>query len=119
MVRPASRLHRWVDRLRRRLIPAPVVVPPNVYRDRTFSVTTVEIDGDTFERCSFECCLIIYCGGPLSMSGCRFIGCQFAFGGDARRAIGFLSWMYCSGAAEDVEATFQAIRQSTHPDSSR
>jgi hypothetical protein len=65
------------------------------YKDQQFSGEPVEMDGSTFEGCTFTKCNLIYRGStPPGLSGCRFEDCAWEFDDAAGRTIAFLRGLY-------------------------
>ena len=54
--------------------------------------TTVHLDGNSYDGCTFVGCRLIYSGrGPVGLSGCSLRDCAFAFKGSAALAVAFLN----------------------------
>ncbi|OCW56919.1 hypothetical protein [Hoeflea olei] len=82
------------------------------FRNRSFFEQSIGLDGSSFRDCVFTSCSISYCGGEIpSLSGCRFDGCTWQFGGPAANTIAFLSGMHRGGFDRLIEATFEEIRR--------
>jgi hypothetical protein len=59
---------------------------------QTYEHTTVELDGNSYDECTFVGCRLIYSGlGPVGLSGCSLRNCAFAFQGSAANAVAFLN----------------------------
>jgi hypothetical protein len=72
--------------------------------------TTVTLDGNLFEECSFVRCKLEYSGiAEVVLTSCIIDDCEFAFVGPASNTLQFLSAMYKDGPSV-VEGIFQAIR---------
>ncbi|MDR8090348.1 hypothetical protein KPB05_23090 [Burkholderia gladioli] len=41
------------------------------------------LDGNEFDRCTFDHCRLIFCGGPFAVMGCNFAEPQIVFDGAA------------------------------------
>ncbi len=78
-----------------------------------FRDQTVTLDGNEYDRCTFENCILEYQGvRPVSLVGSSMNNCQWSFKGPAANAIQFMSAMYQSGGqgAALIESTFNQIR---------
>jgi hypothetical protein len=83
------------------------------YADKAFENVTVQTDGNSYARCEFLNCTLIYSGGdPPSLEGCTFDPPKFAFRGAAGNTLNFLRAMYHGGFRDYVEATFDDIRSN-------
>ena len=87
---------------------------------KTFKDQQVAIDGDSFEKCKFDRCRIVYSGGDhTSMSHCVFEnGCAFELDGAAARTMAYLQGLYHhmgAGGMRLVEDTFNNIRRGVQP----
>ena len=86
-------------------------------QNRVFSHETLRLDFASYENCRFEHCILVYSGyGPVSMSGCSFIGVEWVFADAAEHALRFLTAMYHSGSEGGrhlVEQTFNNIRATS------
>lgn len=57
-------------------------------RDRRFKNERIEIDGEKFTSCTFECPELIYSGGDVEFGpGCVVDDCRPEFSGPARRTV--------------------------------
>lgn len=71
----------------------------------------VEVDGNTYEKCTFEKCTIVYRGGERPVyAHCSFDGVSFRFADAADNTIGFLTDLFHNGFKKTVEQTFKNIR---------
>jgi hypothetical protein len=80
---------------------------------KSFAKQTVVLDGNEFEHCTFEGCVLEYQGlRPVGMSNNTINDCQWSFKGPAANAVQFMGALYQSGSsgAQLVEATFNGIR---------
>jgi hypothetical protein len=76
-----------------------------------FENTTVILDGQGFEACTFVECTIVFRGGALSrFSGNQFIRCQWRLEDAALRTLAFFGAIYRTGAASVIERWFTDIR---------
>ncbi|EAA0780058.1 hypothetical protein CV237_002104 [Salmonella enterica subsp. enterica serovar Javiana] len=82
----------------------------NMYRN-----TTVDLDGQYFEKCIFQNCTIRFSGNDLfSLVGCKFESCKWSLDGPAANTIQFLRLMYKDMGdfgKQMVEATFENIKK--------
>jgi hypothetical protein len=71
----------------------------------------VVLDGNTYRRCTFTRCRLIFQGGAVPLlNDCRFVETEWAFGGAAMRTVGFLNMLYLGGAKQIAESTIKQIR---------
>ena len=76
----------------------------------SFNHQTVELDGETFENCSFAACRLVYAGGELPhFEGCRFDDCDWRFEEGAGRTLAYLKLMWGAGAKPSVQAMIKEI----------
>jgi len=76
-----------------------------------FENTTVILDGQGFEACTFIDCTIVFRGGALlRFSGNQLVRCQWRLEDAALRTLGFFGAIYRTGAASVVEGWFDHIR---------
>jgi hypothetical protein len=87
-----------------------------VFHGEIFSETTVYIDGNIYEQCSFVNCEIVYSGGDLPrISHCHFQkGSRITLGGCAERTLRLLQAMADpdSGMQHLVRNTFSGLLKS-------
>jgi hypothetical protein len=80
-----------------------------------FKDQRVLLDGESYERCEFKQCVIVYRGGPLSdLVGCSFHDCRFELEDAAQRTLEFLNAIYHGFGDVGmrlVEETFISIRR--------
>ncbi len=85
------------------------------FRDCQFSGTTEVLDGNSYTKCTFHKCTLVYSGGDLpKMEACHSYDCNWKFEGAADRTIAFLRATYHGGGdggKELIEKTFENIRQ--------
>ena len=55
-----------------------------------FEDETVALDGVHFKDCTFKGCELLYDGGVVILERTRFIECDYAFAGHARRTVDLL-----------------------------
>ena len=79
------------------------------YKDQTFENTTVQLDDNTFEKCSFNNVVLQYSGGSLTMSSCDFDRFSFQFGGNLANGLYALYQLF------GTEGMLQIIRGFTDP----
>jgi hypothetical protein len=80
---------------------------------KTFSKQTVVLDGNEFDQCTFDGCVLEFQGlRPVALNTNTITNCQWSFKGPAANAVQFMSALYQSGAsgAQLIEATFNGIR---------
>jgi hypothetical protein len=79
-----------------------------------FEDVQVELDGQTFERCVFVNCDLIYRGGAIPMiSGCTFVSCEWLLRDAALRTLGYFGRLHEIGASDVVAGFFDIARSST------
>lgn len=79
-----------------------------------YESTTIRLDGNAFENCTFDNCTLEFGGtDKVGITGCKFNGCQWVFVEAAATTIRFMSGLY-TGFGPDgqklVEDTFNNIR---------
>jgi hypothetical protein len=79
------------------------------YKDETFEGVEVELDGNTFEKCTFDNVLFKYSGGDLEMKDCKFVRFSFVFGGALANGLYALLQLF------GIEGMLQIIRGFTEP----
>jgi hypothetical protein len=79
------------------------------YKDQTFEDTTVELDGNSFENCSFNRVVLHYSGGELVMKNCNFDRFSFQFGGALANGLFALYQLF------GTDGMLQIIRGFTEP----
>lgn len=83
-------------------------------KNQTFSDQTVDMDGNTYDGCKFERCVLRYSGNrSVQLNGCRFEGCTLSLDGAAANTIGYLAAIH-QGLGDwgknNVENLIKAIR---------
>ena len=87
---------------------------PNMHHvDETFEEVTVELDGHSFENCTFNNVVLRFAGGDLTMTNCSFD--RFSFQFDGALANGLFALYQLFG----TEGMLQIIRGFTEPNLSR
>ncbi|WP_183025972.1 hypothetical protein [Variovorax sp. UMC13] len=82
-----------------------------MYTDRVFRNETVNVDDNTYERCEFEFCRIVYAGGPAPrLLKNNFESCEFVLDGAAGRTLAYIRGLYLGGARDLAEDFITAIR---------
>jgi hypothetical protein len=79
------------------------------YKNETFESVEVELDGNTFERCSFNDVLFKFSGGDIEMKECKIERFSFVFGGALANGLYALLQLF------GVEGMLQIIRGFTQP----
>ena len=77
--------------------------------DKKFEGETVELDGNSFENCTFADVIFQYSGGDLTIRNCGFSSFRFQFGGDLANGLFALYQLF------GTEALLQIIRGFTEP----
>lgn len=78
-----------------------------------FVETALTLDGSSYDRCTFDRCVLTYYGlGLVNISGCTFNACQFRLDGPAANTMALLTSVYQigSGGSDLVESFFAAVR---------
>ena len=81
--------------------------------DKRFEDETVELDGNSFENCTFVDVVFQYSGGDLTIKNCGFNRFSFQFGGDLANGLYALYQLF------GTDALLQIIRGFTEPSSSQ
>ena len=79
------------------------------HKNQTFDGVTVELDGNSYEKCVFRDVVFHYSGGNLVMKDCDIDRFSFRFGGDLANGL-FALYQLFGG-----EALLQIIRGFTEP----
>lgn len=81
---------------------------------RTFENDRIEVDGQVFERCTFNRCRIVYSAvDGVTFKECRFYTCDWVFNDGADLTLRYLSALYRGIGAEGrelVESIFNRVR---------
>ena len=84
------------------------------YVNETFTDEVFHIDGNSYVRCKFIRCRIIFSGEfGVSFKECSFVDCDWGFAGPAANTLRYLSALYqgLGHSGEDmVESIFGSIR---------
>lgn len=84
-----------------------------LFKDRVFENERWEVDGLTFEHCTFRRCKIVFSATePVAFKECTFIECEWVFHGPAATTLDYvaaLSHGLGAGGRELVEGIFQSI----------
>ena len=82
------------------------------FSDKNFEDETVNLDGNTYLRCNFTRCTIIYSGGEIpKLAHCNFTGESWRFEGAAERTLILLQEFSRSGSGFEalVRGCFPAL----------
>jgi hypothetical protein len=83
------------------------------YSNKVFVNEVVDLDGNEFDRCTFQRCEAKYCGGELPvLNGCHFDQSPFVFERGAGNTLAMLRAMYHGGLGQNVEALFDDLRRN-------
>lgn len=89
----------------------------NLVKNRVFHKDTIQVDGNRYEECIFEECLIEYGGlGEVAFVNCRLNNVNWSFVGPAANTISFLSMLHNGFGPlgqELVNNLFNSIRRTT------
>jgi hypothetical protein len=88
----------------------------STFEGSTLVGQTIVLDGNTYIRCVFKQCTLIYkATAPVTLSGCTFDSCGFALDGNAALTVSFLSGIYANGGQGIVNDIIDQIRgRKTH-----
>lgn len=80
-----------------------------------FADQRILLDGESYDRCTFDKCVVVYRGGQLaSLVNCSFNDCRFELEDAAQRTLEFLNAIYHGFGDVGmrlVEETFNSIRR--------
>ena len=72
-----------------------------IYEDQQFSDQFIRVDGNTYIRCTFTRCEILFGAfedvGGHKLDGCLLVECRFGFDGQAKKTIDFLRYLCKAG----------------------
>jgi hypothetical protein len=75
-----------------------------------FNHESVALDGESFERCEFRQCRLVYAGGELpSFTDCRFDACEWKYDEAAARTLGYLKLVWGLGGKASVQAVIKEV----------
>lgn len=82
-----------------------------INREGTYFNSAFQIDGEVYERCSFERCDLLYRGGtPPVFLGCTFgAGNRFRMTDAAERTVQYLKLLNATGMTALVDQLFKEI----------
>lgn len=73
------------------------------HKDETFEDATVDLDGETFENCTFRNVTLAYSGGePPVLDGCKFEEFTFDFRGAASNTALFMRALSEAPGGDDI-----------------
>ena len=82
------------------------------FKLKDFREERVELDGNSYDRCTFTKCDLVFSGKSLpNLTNNAIAECRWKFEGSAEITIQFMRSLYHGVAAELIEATFRQIRQ--------
>jgi hypothetical protein len=71
---------------------------------------TVALDGESFEKCEFRQCRLVYAGGDLpSFDECRFDACEWKYDEAAARTLAYLKLVWGLGGKASVQAQIKEV----------
>jgi len=83
--------------------------------EKNFTDLTEVLDGNSYERCAFFRCTLVYRGGAIpQIRHCTFEGCRLVWDDAAERTINFLRGLHEGMDAmgkQIVDDTFEYVRQ--------
>lgn len=86
------------------------------HKNQTFENVNVDLDGHSYDGCTFRNCQLVYRGGePPTIINCSFYGVTFGFDDAAGRTVNFMSLLFHGGFRHVIDATFNNIRHGTVP----
>jgi hypothetical protein len=75
-----------------------------------FNHESVALDGESFERCEFRECRLMYAGGDLpSFTDCRFDACEWKYDEAAARTLAYLKLVWGLGGKASVQALIKEV----------
>jgi hypothetical protein len=77
--------------------------------DQTFESVTIQLDGNSFENCTFRDVIFQYSGGDLKMKNCSMDRFRFEFGGELSNGLFALYQLF------GLEGLIQIIRGFADP----
>jgi hypothetical protein len=76
----------------------------------TYNHETIVLDGESFERCEFRNCRLVYAGGDLpTFSECRFEACEWKYDEAAARTLAYLKLVWGLGGKASVQALIKEV----------
>lgn len=84
-----------------------------IARKEEFADMRINLDGGTYEGCTFRNCTLLYSGLlPVSLNKCFFENCVWDFIGPAGNALAFMRDLYIAGGdqREQVEDVLDKIK---------
>ena len=89
------------------------------YMNHTFKNETIRLDGNEYQGCTFDGCVLEYAGGTLPIMANNNIGnSRFSFSDAAANTLTFMTGIYHGmgdGGRNVIETTFQNIRDNKPP----
>jgi hypothetical protein len=83
------------------------------YTNKVFKDQSVDLDGNEFDRCTFQGCEVKYYGGELPiLNGCHFDNAPFVFEKGAGNTLAMLRGLYHGGLSQNVESLFEDLRRT-------
>lgn len=83
-----------------------------VITDKVHDNEYVVLDGNTFNRCTFTNCRMIYRGGELpNLDACKITDCNWTFEDSAARTLQFLHVFHRGGMRQMVDQIIAKICQ--------
>ena len=83
------------------------------YAKESFKNKTIVLDGNSYEECTFDECVLIYEGGNIpELVGCTFENCGWQFSGAAQRTVLFMKALYHGGGESVIEATIEELKKN-------
>ncbi len=78
--------------------------------DASFHHETIPLDGETFVRCEFRACRLVYSGGePAKFDDCKFDACEWKMQAEAANTAAQLRSMWNAGGKAAVQAIIKDI----------
>lgn len=78
--------------------------------DAIYNHETIVLDGESFERCEFRSCRLVYAGGALpTFSECRFEACEWKYEEAAARTLAYLKLVWGVGGKASVQALIKEV----------
>jgi hypothetical protein len=76
----------------------------------SYNHETVSLDGETFRRCEFRACRLVYSGGaPAQFDNCKFDTCEWKLQGAAALTVAHLRGMWNASGKSAVQVIIKEI----------
>lgn len=84
------------------------------FENEIYNNETLEVDGNRYERCTFNSCRLVYQGGDLPVFvGCTFVKTGLQLQDSAAQTVKYLNNLYKAGQSATVERVLEGIQYGT------